>query len=67
MCARLAELAQSGARREEQVSLAKMYCTTASSNAAWPVSCADERSSRVTSTGGEAAAAVMKSARHRPR
>jgi glutaryl-CoA dehydrogenase len=29
MCARLAELAQAGEMREEQVSLAKMYCTTA--------------------------------------
>ena len=29
MCARLAELAQAGEMREEQVPLAKMYCTTA--------------------------------------
>jgi glutaryl-CoA dehydrogenase len=29
MCARLAQLAQAGEMREEQVSLAKMYCTTA--------------------------------------
>ena len=29
MCVRLAELAQAGEMREEQVSLAKMYCTTA--------------------------------------
>jgi glutaryl-CoA dehydrogenase len=29
MCARLAELAQAGEMREEQVSLAKMFCTTA--------------------------------------
>ena len=29
MCARLAELANAGEMREEQVSLAKMYCTTA--------------------------------------
>jgi glutaryl-CoA dehydrogenase len=29
LCARLAELAQTGEMREEQVSLAKMYCTTA--------------------------------------
>jgi glutaryl-CoA dehydrogenase len=29
MCARLADLAQAGRMREEQVSLAKMHCTTA--------------------------------------